>query len=1010
MTAEINNDATGTSPGVAVHQLQNQEINDDDLESVAQSSDDFAQLVDNNHNQRHTNDSPAADNGSHGNPMSDDDRPSRQHKSYNQGPSLPDWEPDHWLKGHDSKNQFVKLVHKITNAPELSCYTNFGELYRGNISQSSDDRECLNWSKVMRLNTNNDLLKIFSSDRDKRLGPNANMNMIPLQQLDNKYCRNFNLDPRGPWCFVQYNAELDASDLFYYNPIRFSSNDDITFIQKQCSISACSSYLWLYIVAPPLALLILLMCLIVLIMGYIRKQIHKRTVGPSSSSVSSSLSSKAIISPASKKNRSSYAEKLGRLFDFTSPSSRRFAPKKFVNEKKHDKNYLDDDIFEISDDLDWSDGHQTSNQFSSPKSNESLKLSDSSADRNTKLGRKLVNPIFNDSYLTSSNDLLSNNNNNNHQHKSSTQLGPMFATLRCQISNNRNNKLGVSVNNKSETLYKNSKRNQMLATSAENAAKDANNWLSDYNMNGNKLAINHSPSTQSSSPSSTSHLISCSTTAEDNGKSKWAKFIGAHELPLISSKNVSIAANQQLLYEGKFNQVQLAYISSDGASLSMGCIGTQVSLLAMKQASVSADYLSIFEPTNLKLRNLNHLNLLKLIGYIESSSNENNEADGIGDSSPSICSLVFDMNQLVDLKDWLKQQSEDSLISDEPGEDLRLRKNLTCITKQIALALDYLHDQDIIFKDLACRNCFLDPTKMLVKLASFNLELIIGDEDDDYQSATNDDRKLSSLKSLIRPKYLLDYYIIDSRPSNCQLLPLSWIPLESILFNKFNKQTDVWSFGCLIYELFSLGEVAYFGYSSKQIIDLVRSNLMPPQSLLCPSGLYKLMRKCLSDIPTNRPNVKQIYEQLNLCSGQCSSFLDHHLCSLNIDITSSSDNQQQQRAATGAGNSSHLIEFKLAQNKVTSSVNRSNSNSITKTKSFANIKCQSSSNNANNLKNSPEYCNLMTTVGKPEVAKIPLSKSINLTSSRLISYQQSNSPSATIKDDSKNHYDEPILN
>lgn len=266
---------------------------------------------------------------------------------------------------------------------------------------------------------------------------------------------------------------------------------------------------------------------------------------------------------------------------------------------------------------------------------------------------------------------------------------------------------------------------------------------------------------------------------------------------------------------------------------------------------------------------------------------------------------------------------------------------------------------------------------------------------------------------MIRPKYLLNYYVIDSRPSECQLLPLSWIPLESILFNKFNKQTDIWSLGCLIYELFSLGEVAYFGYSSKQVIDAVRSNLMPPKPLLCPNGIYKVMCKCLSDLPTIRPSIKQVYEQLNLYSGQCSSFLDHHLCSLSTNMYEDQliglSNDQLLNIKNTRAKYTHALQAISSQSSSASCTNRSGS--ITKTKSYANIKnFTQPTSNGHEMDFGYDNMNLIITQNgtncKPEVTRIPLSKSINLCANRLVSFGQT---SEKFDDDDKNQYDEPVI-
>lgn len=846
-----------------------------------------------------------------------------------------------------ARQKIARFVHKI--APELSCYTGLGENYRGNISTSLDHRPCLNWLHIR-------LFRFHQIDKDNSSGKPLLITTTPID--NHNHCRNPNSDPRGPWCFVPYLQDMDEANndnnLHSWHGIQASNDQSgikqtgprmiigsanlhpkIQFVAQTCDIAPCSEYLWLYIVAPPLGLLILLTCLVGTLIRSIRKS-HYNSILSSSIVQSTGLvdignGQTSPVRPSKLNGAKNHTARIG------TKGLRRFlmargplGQKKFTylsnknsnNANKKGINYLDD-IFDITDDIDFTNGGPNNHRLqssstSSPKSSESLRLKSSSTFSSSisnhdvissaSSGRQLINSSSSSNFGFSGHPAKSINpafnekivQNESPQSISRPQQirnGPMFATLRCQVKPKR----AQQGNN----LYRcqQDKSSPSIGTSEHLKLSTRTNKMRSSSSVVD-LDQQHSPALNETN---------C---------------ILASDLPLLNESNVSIVYDQQPIFEGKFSQVQVAFMRQhqDDSTQATGMVGVQVGVCSLKQQASLVDK-TIFEAENLRLRNLNHLNILKLIGHIENfnddkqSGNQPDSAIAIGElqngapnskqlnqshQNPKICALIYDMAHLIDLNDWLKEQNKDSLISNkDQASELSLRQNLTCFAKQIALALDYLHDRNIVFKDLACRNCFIDVTKMLVKLASFNIEFDDQDADPNEQSneenqenqfkhsASVDSSRLN-LKSMIRPKYLLDYYVIDSRPSECQLLPLSWIPLESILFNKFNRQTDVWSFGCLLYELFSLGEVAYFGYSSKQVIDSVRSNLMPPQPLLCPNGVYKLMCKCLSDIPTLRPNLKQIYEQLILYSGQCSSFLDHHLCSL-ATVMCNNDSQRQQQ-------------------------------------------------------------------------------------------------------------------
>lgn len=873
------------------------------------------------------------------------------------------------------------LVHKIV--PEPSCYTGRGEFYRGNASISHDRRPCLNWLQV--------LAAIEGTHRNQSTTKPATI-VQSGADYNHNYCRNPNRDRRGPWCFVAHSDELDgvlvrrpqakgASGQHWRQltasrrAVRVAPASGRVFVSVQCQLASCSEYLWLYVVAPPLGLLVLLVCFITFTIRSIRKSHHnsiftaayQRHNSLDSSSASSKAKSSGLLgkllqsrkrlaidkmsrpvpsAPAKRKETHSRFGLFRQSLPFASSSAAEARGKKKCG---HRGKYLDDDIFEVVDDIDWSEGQPTTTTSQSVSPSESFRMHSTAninddhqqpsarspagqqqrhknhwpQTRSTLTHSKSINPVY-DGQQVAALDLpmgrqfdgpaASGNNTGkmSRMSKSKSQAGPMFATLRWHVRHVhqqqnqqqrrafqegrgvKNGDLDASGAKKSSSFIENCNLNASRQRESPNETKIASSSV--ISNLSSLQAAKTDPSIPSSSTSNNTAPSSAATPIEGKNNLPDEELTLVSELPKLDASNVTLAYDLQPIYEGKFSQVQMAYIQqrSDDLAQATGRIGAQVAVCSLKQQAALDE--SVFYAIELRVRNLNHLNITKLLGYVQ--LDDDSRLDGFGqcDTRESSlvrnnvkCSLVYDMAHMIDLSDWLKEQCKDAFDA-QTDCDMGLRQNLACLAKQIALAIDYLHDKKIIYKDLACRNCFLDVTRMLVKLASFNIEPEFdadaqrtsgGSCNSDYYSTANGDeqmRKKLSLKSMVRPKYLLDYYVIDSRPAECQLLPLSWLSLESILFNKFNEHTDIWSFGCLMYELFSLGEVAYFGYSSKQVIDSVRSNLMPPQPLLCPNGIYKLMCKCLSDIPTLRPNIKHVYEQLNLYSGQCSSFLNHHLC------------------------------------------------------------------------------------------------------------------------------------
>ena len=105
------------------------------------------------------------------------------------------------------------------------------------------------------------------------------------------------------------------------------------------------------------------------------------------------------------------------------------------------------------------------------------------------------------------------------------------------------------------------------------------------------------------------------------------------------------------------------------------------------------------------------------------------------------------------------------------------------------------------------------------------------------------------------------YYV-----SHGGMIPVKWTAPEAIHYKKYSTASDVWSYGCLLYEIWSLGHTPfesmevfevyiYFGiyntcfnqYTYLKSLQVVRNiengfRLAPPPG--CPRLMYELMIRC----------------------------------------------------------------------------------------------------------------------------------------------------------------------
>lgn len=152
---------------------------------------------------------------------------------------------------------------------------------------------------------------------------------------------------------------------------------------------------------------------------------------------------------------------------------------------------------------------------------------------------------------------------------------------------------------------------------------------------------------------------------------------------------------------------------------------------------------------------------------------------------------------------------------------------------QVASALEYLAAHHFVHRDVATRNVVVGEG-LQCKLA-------------DFASA--------------RDVYAADYYRASG--AGCSsLLPIRWMSPEAIMFGKFAPESDMWSFGILLWEIWSFGLQPYFGYSNTEVLKLARSHQILQCPSDCPSRVYALMVECWNELPQHRPQCKEVAKRL----------------------------------------------------------------------------------------------------------------------------------------------------
>jgi Protein tyrosine and serine/threonine kinase len=102
------------------------------------------------------------------------------------------------------------------------------------------------------------------------------------------------------------------------------------------------------------------------------------------------------------------------------------------------------------------------------------------------------------------------------------------------------------------------------------------------------------------------------------------------------------------------------------------------------------------------------------------------------------------------------------------------------------------------------------------------------------------DVKISDI-ACYRPKSNLGYYKIAN-----DTLPVRWMTIKSLSSGIYSEMSDVWSFGVLVWEMFSYGIQPYYGQIHPEVIEMIRDRKLLPCSTNCPKRIYALMCSCVA--------------------------------------------------------------------------------------------------------------------------------------------------------------------
>lgn len=173
------------------------------------------------------------------------------------------------------------------------------------------------------------------------------------------------------------------------------------------------------------------------------------------------------------------------------------------------------------------------------------------------------------------------------------------------------------------------------------------------------------------------------------------------------------------------------------------------------------------------------------------------------------------------------------------GGDLlnHLKKQRNVLTSQqmmkmcqdVASGMAYLESKNCVHKELAARNCLVG-YELVVKVSDFGLS---------------------------RDK------VVYTKSDKSKLIPWKWSAPEVLSNDTNTSLSDVWSFGVLMWEIFSGGKEPFSDISIFKLVSTLKEGYKMPAPVGTPEACYDLMMKCWEYNPSDRYHFDRIQKEVH---------------------------------------------------------------------------------------------------------------------------------------------------
>ncbi|XP_022616858.1 tyrosine-protein kinase Tec isoform X2 [Seriola dumerili] len=151
--------------------------------------------------------------------------------------------------------------------------------------------------------------------------------------------------------------------------------------------------------------------------------------------------------------------------------------------------------------------------------------------------------------------------------------------------------------------------------------------------------------------------------------------------------------------------------------------------------------------------------------------------------------------------------------------------SLLSICLDVSEGMEHLEANGFIHRDLAARNCLVNDA-LVVKVSDFGMA-----------------------------RYVLDNQYTSSSGAK---FPVKWSPPEVFNFCKYSSMSDVWSYGVLMWEVFTEGRMPFDQHQNHEVVTLVTQGHRLYRPKMATPTIYDIMQLCWHERPEERPSFSQL--------------------------------------------------------------------------------------------------------------------------------------------------------